>query len=151
MVAHLQLGLLLVLAMGCGVLGGIALEKTRTLFVDVPIEVGDFSEEISFLQLNGIENGVAKGHLEGEEMRIAMGENEIFSLFPGEVEIPLVEILPLLSQIPAPKNMNFVASKSGKYFWALDAPEAALITPKNRIFFESSEKAENQGFVRGKR
>ena len=43
MVAHLQLGLLLVLAMGCGVLGGVALEKTRTLFVDVPIEVGDFS------------------------------------------------------------------------------------------------------------
>ncbi len=131
-------------------MGGILLEKTQTLLTPVSINTGDFSEEISFLQLKTIENGVAKGHLEGEEMRVALGENEIFSLFPGEVEIPLAEILPLLSQIPAPKNMNFVASKSGKYFWALDAPEAAMISPKNRVFFPDEENAKNAGFTKRK-
>jgi hypothetical protein len=113
--------------------------------------VKDSGPDIPLLIFQKIENGVLYGHNKGIETRIIVGpkEEEIVALTNGDFSFSVIEILPNLSQIPAPEGMLFAASKRGTKFWALDAPEAALITPKNRIFFRSKEEAEVRGFTAG--
>lgn len=132
-----------------GVLGGITFEKWHVYASRPPLEVGDFSEEISLLHLDAIENGKLHGRLEGMEARIVVRDAEaVYSIFPGEFEFSVTEILPNLVTIPAPEGMSFVASRLGKYVYPLDAPEAAQITVKNRVFFPSLDAARTAGFVR---
>jgi len=133
-----------------GFLSGIAYEQWNRIQHRSPLVVGDFSETISLLRLETIENGRLKGSLEGEEMRIVLQGEDTISLFPGEVDIPIERILPLLKRIPAPVNMNFVASSRGKYIWALDTPQAALIPVKNRVFFLNEATANKAGYERKK-
>ena len=116
-----------------------------------PVRVGDFSERISLLRFEKIENGILYGFLEGREARVVIGDNRVESIFPGEFSFSVIDILPLLRLLPAPEGMHFVASKNGKYFYPLDAPEAALIAPKNRIFFASEKEAYEKGFQRRKK
>jgi hypothetical protein len=150
--AWVQLVSLVIAAVSTGVLAGITFERWRFFENREPVEIGDFSEEISLLTFDSIENGVLKGRLEGEEARIVIaGKDEVTSVFPGEFAFSITEILPLLQKIPAPDEAAFVASKNGKYFYPLDAPEAALLTVKNRIFFTDEEQAQNAGFVRNKK
>jgi hypothetical protein len=146
-IAWFQFLSLLLLSLFAGVMCGITFERWRFSENRSPIEIGDFSEKISLLHFNIIENGILKGSLEGEEVRIVVrNAKEPYSLFPGEFAFSVEEILPLLQKIPAPEGMAFVASKNGKYFYPLDSPRAALITPKNRIFFRDEQHAENEGF-----
>ncbi len=146
---YLQFYALLIMAAITGVLGGIALERWQTFAARPPIEVGDFSETISLLHLDSIDNGILKGKLEGREARIVVRDaQEVYSIFPGEFEFSVTEILPNLTTIPAPSGKLFVASRMGKYFYPLDAPEAAQITVKNRVFFASEDEARSAGFVR---
>lgn len=133
-----------------GFLSGMAYEEWSRIQQRSPLVVGDFSDEISLLRLEKIENGRLKGSLEGEEMRIVLQDENIISLFPGEVDIPIERILPLLKRIPAPEGMSFVASSRGKYIWALDTPQAALIPVKNRVFFSDEAEANAAGYERKK-
>lgn len=150
-VAWAQLLSLLMAALAAGGLGGSAYERWRQTVARTPVTIGDYSDEISLLRLKGIENGVVKGSLEGEEARVVVeGATEVYSLFPGEFEFSVAEILPNLKQIPAPAGMRFVASKNGKYCYPLDSPRAALISSKNRIFFADEAAARRAGFARGK-
>lgn len=148
--AYIQLFSLLAAAFFVGVPSGIIIEKLQAEASREPFEVGDFSEEISLLHFRGIENGVLKGSLEGSEARVVVeGAPEVYSLFPGEFEFSVVDILPMLKTIPAPAGSAFVASKNGKYYYPLDATKAAQIAVKNRIFFTDEAAAETAGFVRG--
>ncbi len=146
---YVQLYALLIAAGITGILAGIMLEQRHTHANRPPIEIGDFSDEISLIHLDTIENGVLKGRLEGEEARIIVQDaEEVYSIFPGAFEFSVTEILPNLKTIPAPAGKKFVASKNGKYFYPLDDPQAALITVKNRVFFETADIARSAGFVR---
>ena len=101
------------------------------------------------LHLQTIENGKLIGNLQGAPVRLRIGDDEILeSLHEGDFTANLVPILPMLKKIPHPDSAQYVASKRGKYYWALDSVEAAQITWKNRVFFGSREEAEEQGFVR---
>lgn len=124
-------------------------ERWRFVSEREPISFGDFSEEIPLIRFETIENGILKGTLEGEEARFIVGETEeVYPVFPGKFSFSVENILPLLAQIPAPEGKYFVASKSGKYFYPLDDPYAALISLKNRIFFVNEGEAISAGFVR---
>lgn len=128
---------------------GILFERWRFVKNREPITFGNFSDEISLIRFSTIENGVLRGTLQGEEARFIVGDTEeVYSVFPGEFFFSVENILPLLTHIPAPEGSLFVASKSGKYFYPLDDPSAALISVKNRIFFPSEKEALSAGFVR---
>lgn len=129
---------------------GMSYERWQHFAQREPLKIGNFSEEISLLRFDSIENGRIIGSLEGEEARIIVGENQIESIFPGEFSFSIEEILPLLKTIPAPEAAQFVASKNGKYIYPLDSPEAALISVQNRIFFQTIEEAYEKGFQRRK-
>ncbi|MBI5414460.1 hypothetical protein HZA38_03005 [Candidatus Peregrinibacteria bacterium] len=108
--------------------------------------------EIPLFTFEKIENGILYGKHEGQESRFIVGKDEeIFSVHDEEFSFSVVSILPNLKMIPAPQGMRFVGSSRGSKFWPLDAPEAALITPKNRIFFQSADDAVKKGYKKGKK
>lgn len=146
LLAYVQLALLLIIAGFFGAYVGFLLGEHQAREASSEMLIGDFSEEISLLKLDTIENGVATGTLEGLEMRLVIGDEEVVSIFPGAVEIPLVHILPNLETIPSPEGSAFVASKNGKYYYPLDAPEAAMLSVDNRIFFVTEEEAWEKGY-----
>jgi hypothetical protein len=112
-------------------------------------------QNIPVLHFETIENGILKGKVEHGQVRIIIPKSEIEIISPENNALPhknfsisLAEILPMLKKIPAPENAQFVASKRGKKFYALDDPRAFLVSAKNRIFFFSKEEAEEKGFTK---
>lgn len=114
------------------------------------------------LTLNTIENGILSGTVEGGQVRIFLQpksktqKKNIKIIQPTSPQNPeyftlsVAEILPMLKKIPSPAGMQFVASKRGKKFYALDDPRAFLISTKNRIFFSSAKNAEISGYKKMK-
>ena len=108
------------------------------------------SPEIPIFFFDKIENGVLLGHHKGQEARFVVGKGEkISSVHNEDFSFSVADILPNLKMIPAPKGMNFVGSSRGTKYWPLDAPEAALISVKNRTFFVTAEEAQKRGYKRG--
>lgn len=135
-----------------GFFGGIVNEKIEKSKAAPGFELSRSpSPEIPLLILEKIENGILYGMNDGSEIRIIVGEGkeEIHPLPDGSFSFSIVSILPNLQMIPAPEGMLFVASKNGKKYYPLDAPEADMLSPKNRIFFSSREEAESAGYVKG--
>jgi len=148
--AIFQLIFLLLSAFLFGFFSGNNFQKWQILDQRDPPEIGDFSEKVPLFHFQKIENGILYGDFSGVSSRILVGEEDVFPISPGKFNFSVVEILPNLKKIPAPQGKSFVASKRGKYFYPLDSPRAALITVKNRIFFENEEKANAAGFSREK-
>lgn len=88
-----------------------------------------------------IENGVLYIAKNNTEIRIKIKNEMFIATDKNNFKIPLTEILPMLKTVPAPEGMFWVASKRGKTYWPLDAPQAFLISVKNRQFYKTEEEA----------
>lgn len=130
-----------------GLLAHIEYDKNRSPIVFSPMP----EKVVPVLKLEKIENGSLIGTSNVPEVRFQTEENNIFVFHDGSFRLDITNILPLSTKIPAPEGAQFVASSRGKKYWALDTPEAALLTPKNRIFFKSAEEAESKGYEAGKK
>ncbi|HIQ57620.1 TPA: hypothetical protein EYG84_03015 [Candidatus Gracilibacteria bacterium] len=102
--------------------------------------------KIPVISINQIENGIL--HIsknDRSEIRIMVNNNiktlQVLDVKSKNIKIDAVTILPKIEKIPAPQWANFVASKRGTTFWALDNPRAFILTPKNRIFFKTKDEA----------
>ena len=100
---------------------------------------------ITFFQ---IENGEISGKITEGEARIQIEDSEISIVKDEKFTLDIRKILPMLKEIPHPKDMKFVASKRGKKYYPIDSPRAFLVTLKNRVFFKTREEAEEKGFVK---
>ena len=133
-----------------GLFAGVIFNRIEELENRGPIEVVKANHErIPLIHFERIENGIMYGKTGEKELRFIVGENSIYSSFGGEFSFPVSEFLPMLKKIPSPEGALFVASKRGKRYWPLDAPEAFLLSEKNRIFFTSEEEAQNAEFKKG--
>ncbi len=140
----------LVISFALGIFAGITIEQFDKIENRQPIEiVPQNHEKIPLINFLKIENGVMYGKTGEKEVRFIVGEDSIFGSNGGEFQFPVDEILPMLKSLPAPDDMQFVASKRGKRYWPLDAPQAFLLAPQNRIFFKTPEEAEEQGYKKG--
>ncbi len=139
----------------CGVFAGIIIENIRQSeqkeYDFHPVKISEISPPV--VTLFQIENGVLKGEVEHGDLRIFVGEEkkEIKIITsspekPRNFSLNIQKILPMLKRIPAPEGSQFVASKRGKKYYALDNPRAFLVSSKNRIFFTSKEAAEKNGY-----
>lgn len=120
-----------------------------------PLEiVPDISEKIPLIRFEKIENGIMYGKTGEKEVRFIIGEDnqnaDIYTSHGGEFNFPVIEILPMLNKLPAPEWANFVASSRGTKYWALDTPEAFLLSAKNHRFFANEEDAIKAGYEKGK-
>jgi hypothetical protein len=106
-------------------------------------------DKIPLIHFEKIENGTMYGKTGEKEIRFIIGKESIFTSHGGNFDFSVAEILPMLKTLPAPDGSEFVASKRGSRYWALDEPEAFLLSEKNRIFFKNAQEAEDYGYKRG--
>jgi len=119
-----------------------------------PVEiVPDLADKIPLIHFEKIENGIMYGKTGEKEVRFIVGPNkekaEIYTSQGGEFNFPVIEILPMINKLPSPDWAQFAASSRGTKYWPLDAPEAFMLSAKNRVFFSNSEEAEKAGYKRG--
>lgn len=113
-------------------------------------EVEDLNPGIATIQFLKLEGGKLKGEIIGQKARLAYSTEHIFDLEPGEpFEIPIneVSLYQYYSARDLPEGTQYIASKSGKYYYSVLSPKAFGITPKNRRHFSTKEEAERMGYL----
>lgn len=112
-------------------------------------EVGEQNPKTPTIRLLRFQGGQLHGEVAGAEVRLAYDTENILSLAPGEeFQIPAYEIslYQYYSARDLPEGTNYIASKSGKYYYNVLDTGAFRITPKNRLYFKDRVEAENMGY-----
>ena len=140
---------LLIISIGLisGYTVGFSEAKTRSFTEFKP--VSELNSGIATIKFLKVEKGVLFGQIDGQKARIAYSPEHIDDLEMGQTfEIPLDQITlnAYYGALEIPKGMAYISSKTGKYYYGIMDPRALRITPKNRLYFESSAEAENAGF-----
>lgn len=108
------------------------------------------SSTVPVLSLEDIENGILAISTNTNNIRISIPNGEIITPHSKDtIHVDIQSILPMLKTLPAPDGMKFVASKRGKTYWSLDAPQAFLISAKNRVFYPNAQQAQEDGKKKG--
>ena len=113
-------------------------------------EVPDLNPGTATIKFLKLENGLLKGEIAGAEARLAYDTENILSLEPGDAfEIPVyqVSLYQYYSARDLPEDINYIASKNGKYYYSVLNSKAFSLTPKNRLYFKTAEEAEKAGYL----
>lgn len=140
---------LLILSIGLitGYTAGLTEAKTRSFPEFKP--VSKLNSGIATIKFLKQENGVLYGQIDGQKARLAYSPEHIDDLNVGETfEIPLsqISLSAYYGALEIPEGVAYISSKTGKYYYGIMDPRALRITPKNRLYFQSSSEAENAGF-----
>ncbi|MBN2306585.1 hypothetical protein JXD20_01230 [Candidatus Peregrinibacteria bacterium] len=143
------------LLLAIGLTAGFSLgyyQSARTAFPQIR-EVPDLNPGTATIKFLKFENGMLKGEIAGADARLAYDTEHILSLVPGDsFEIPVyqVTLYQYYSARDLPDGTEYIASKSGKYYYSILSSKAFSITPKNRLYFKTAEEAESKGFLPSK-
>ena len=121
----------------------------RSSFPEIK-EVSDINPGISTIKFLKLEGGLLKGEITGQKARLAYSPEHIVDLQPGETfEIPIYQVSlgQYYSARDLPEGMQYIASKTGKYYYSVLDPRAFRLTPKNRVYFTLSSEAEKMGYL----
>ena len=140
------------LILAIGLTAGFSLGYFRSAQAAFPQmeQVPDINPEIATIRFLKLENGLLKGEVAGNSARLAYDTENILSLQPGDsFEIPIyqVSLYQYYSARDLPEGTQYIASKAGKYYYSILDTKAFTITPKNRLFFKTSQEAEDKGFL----
>jgi len=141
-----------ILILAIGLVSGYSLgyfRSAQTAFPEMK-EVDDLNPGIATIKFLKLENGILKGEIAGQKARLAYSVEHIFDLEPGEpFEIPVYQVSlgQYYSARDLPSDMQYIASKQGKYYYSVLSPKAFKITPKNRLYFAKKEEAEKMGYL----
>lgn len=123
---------------------------TRNHFPEIQF-VDEINEGVATIKLIEVKNGKLYGQISGRNARLAFSPNDIIELEKeDEFEIPLKNIQ-LKTHYQAkniPKNVQFIASKQGKYYYSIFDKKAFNISLNNRIYFKSNTEAEKMGYLK---
>ncbi|MBU0667507.1 hypothetical protein KJ835_00135 [Patescibacteria group bacterium] len=142
----------IILILSIGLVSGYSLGYYRAAQAAFPgmTEVADINPEIATIRFLKFENGMLKGEIAGQKARLAYSPEGVLDLEPGQsFEIPAagITLYQYYSVRDLPEGTQFIASKSGKYYYSVLNPKAFGITPKNRLYFKTEEEAEKIGFL----
>ena len=140
------------LILSIGLVSGFSLGYFRSAQAAFPAmtEVADLNQNVATIKFLKLEGGMLKGEIAGQKARLAYSTEHIFDLEPGEsFEIPVYEVslYQYYSARDLPEGTQYIASKSGKYYYSVLNPKAFGITPKNRLHFSTKEEAEKMGYL----
>jgi hypothetical protein len=141
-----------ILILALGLISGFSVgyfRSARAAFPEMQ-EVADLNPGIATIKFLKLENGMLKGEIAGQKARLAYSTEHVFDLEPGEsFEIPVYEVslYQYYSARDLPEGTQYIASKSGKYYYSVLNPKAFGITPKNRLHFKTKEEAEKMGYL----
>ena len=147
---HIILSIILILNIGFfgGYLFGYK-NAQKKYFPDIQ-KVEDVNPGITTVHLIKVQNGILEGKIMGRKGRIVYRPEDILELDKGDdFSIPLNDIQMIDNFYVSenlPDNTLFIASKNGKYYYSILDKQAFSITPKNRLYFNSSQEAEKAGY-----
>ncbi len=105
----------------------------------------DTRPPVPVVQIAGVRNGLLHGKIIGNA-RVSIG-NQIFTQ-SGVFALPAGPILKNEISVVIPAWAEFVASKKGKKYYAVDSSSGRGIAPANRVYYRSQKEAEGAGYVR---
>lgn len=123
---------------------------TRRSFPEIKT-VGEINPGTTTVKLMEVKNGILYGKISGREARLAYSADHILSLEKEQTfEIPISQIqLKNYYQASAlPDEVQFIASKTGKYYYSVFDKRALNLSKKNRLMFKSAKEAESMGYVK---
>lgn len=148
----INLTLAAILIFAIGLTSGFTLgyfNSAQAAFPKMP-QVADMNPKITTIKFLKLEGGILKGEVAGQKARLAYDREHIKDINPGEsFEIPVyqVSLYQYYSARDLPEETQYIASKSGKYYYSILSPKAFSITPKNRLHFKTKEEAEKMGYL----
>jgi len=140
------------LILSIGLITGYTLgfyEANRYSFPNIKT-VAEINPGISTIKLLEVRNGELIGKVSGRNARLAYSPEKILELgVESYFKVPLSEInlKDFYATQNLPENTRFIASISGKYYYHVLDKRAFNITPKNRLYFSSSEEAKSVGYL----
>lgn len=129
--------------------GRLSLQYQLSQNVSELHEVGEINTKVPVVTIKDIQEGKIIGVVNDPGIRIKSGtevavpdNRNRFTLNVGHLgyvgkKDPTLKV---------PTDAQFVASKNGKYFYALDEATAKRLSPLTRVFFSTEEEAQAAGF-----
>lgn len=119
-----------------------------------PIQsIEEINPKIPMVEIIDIRDAQVLGSVNTPEMRIKSGEQVAVPdkdlLFSLNIEhLGYIGPKRPIVKVTIPEWANFVASKSGKYFYEIDEQAAKQLSPENYVFFKNEEEAIAAGYMR---
>ncbi|MBN2086728.1 hypothetical protein JW758_00095 [Candidatus Peregrinibacteria bacterium] len=148
-IINITISATLILSIGIitGYTAGYFHAKTMS-FPEIKI-VEDINEGIATIKLMQVKNGQLIGKIDGRTARLAYNSDNIMELNAGdEFTIPIsqINLKDYYIADSLPTGTQFIASKSGKYYYSILDKKAFNIVEKNRIYFKNEEDAKEKGY-----
>jgi hypothetical protein len=118
--------------------------------------VTEVNQKIPMIEIIDIQNAKIVGSVNKSEIRIRSGESVAVPNDEYQFELDIQHLGYIGDKRPVvvhqvPEWAQFVASKSGKYFYELDEKSAKNLSVENRVYFATQEEAVKAGFARRSR
>lgn len=140
------LGVLLLLLGGCvGASFALAAASLRVSEA-LPFEIADVARPVPTVIIAAAPPGRFEGILSGSG-RVMLGET-LVAAGSGSFSGVMAGSLPVVVEVRVPPGMHFVASKTGKKYYAVDSAMGNRLLPKNRVYFPDRAAAEAAGYKR---
>jgi hypothetical protein len=119
-------------------------------------EIPEMNEKIPMVDITDIRGAQIFGTVNKTEIRLKSGESVAVPDENNEFVLDIQHLGYLGEKKPVilhqmPEWAQFVASKSGKYFYELDEPTAKNLSVENRLYFANEEEAMKEGFQKRSR
>lgn len=143
----------IILILSIGVLSGYSIgyfQISQRSFPNIKT-IEDINQGVTTIKLFEIRGGKLIGEIGGRNARLAYNSDNIIEIEKdGTFEIPLNQIS--LRDFYVSKSISddtqFIASKSGKYYYSIFDKKAFNLSESNRIYFTNEEDAENAGYMK---
>ena len=109
------------------------------------LEVPDTRGTVPVVRIDGVVNGKLQGSVSGA-VHVFLLQKQIVPDAQGLFRISAAPLLTNQVLVAVPEGMEFVASKRGEKYYAVDSSQGSKITPENRIYFRTAEEAERAGY-----
>ncbi|MBU0578137.1 hypothetical protein KJ742_02640 [Patescibacteria group bacterium] len=127
-------------------------QAMRNSFPEIEF-VDEINQGVTTIKLLDVENGNLIGKISGRNARLAYSADNILELdAESEFEIPLnqIDLEDFYVAETIPEDTLYIASSKGKYYYSIFDKRAFNITPDNRLYFTSTEDAEQKGYQQPK-
>ena len=116
------------------------------------VQLEDQQQEVSIIHLEEIEHGKVMGRTNDPFLRIHSGESFAVPEEDLSFELDITHLGYLGEKRPkitieVPEWAQYIASKSGKYYYSLTEKQAKKLSAANHIYFATKEEAEAAGKI----
>lgn len=114
-------------------------------------QINEINHRLPVLEIIDIKEAQVIGTSSTQDVRIVSGERVVLPDEEGNFTLDITHLGYIGPKRPViehkvPEWAQYVASKSGKYFYTLDEKQAKRLSVPNRIYFKSVEEALEAGY-----